>query len=157
MTIYLLFFRFIYIYINIGLSPPPLIQYNKNFGRFLFFIIRGEAILLSCQKREEDPIEQACERQKRKERQEKRLLLPRPTPRPFQIGNHLFNQLGVPPCNLHTPWKNRIKTERGTLSLNPLHRTILEFTTQKEGTQPERKVEPKEGFFDSIERCERVI
>lgn len=29
--------------------------------------------------------------------------------------------------------------------------------TQKKGTQPERKVEPKEGFFDSIERCERVI
>lgn len=37
--------------------------------------------------------------------------------------------MGVPPCNLHIPWKNRIKTERGTLSLNPLHRTILEFTT----------------------------
>jgi len=27
----------------------------------------------------------------------------------------------------------------------------------KEGTQPERKVEPKEGFFDSVEGCERLI
>lgn len=41
-----------------------------------------------------------------------------------------IQSVGSPaPCNLHTPWKNQIKTERGTLSLNPLHRTILEFTT----------------------------